>query len=91
MAGHRKFVKKTVKKTVQRKHDAPRAVADVFHAEPVAKPVKNKVVRKWLYQCAYWRVCNSCSLKNECLNEMKKQGVEKNWINEQVNGINPRA
>ena len=48
---------------------------------------KNKVLRKWLYQCAYWRFCESCSLRIECLQEMKDNGIEKPWLEDQIKGI----
>ncbi|VVB68139.1 Uncharacterised protein [Candidatus Norongarragalina meridionalis] len=45
---------------------------------------KKKVIRKWLFQCAYWRVCESCALKDDCQKEMKTQGIAKDWIAEQI-------
>lgn len=48
---------------------------------------KNRVLRKWLYQCAYWRVCESCSLRKECLKEMEEHGIEKPWLEDQIKGI----
>ncbi|PIT85883.1 hypothetical protein COU36_00755 [Candidatus Micrarchaeota archaeon CG10_big_fil_rev_8_21_14_0_10_59_7] len=50
----------------------------------VAIDKKKKVIRKWLFQCAYWRVCESCALKDDCQKEMKTQGIAKDWIDEQI-------
>lgn len=75
--------RKAVKKPVERK-------AKAVEKKPVEKPTrgyKNKVLRKWLYQCAYWRVCESCSLREECLKEMEKNGIEKPWLQDQIKGI----
>jgi len=46
--------------------------------------IRKKVIRKWLFQCAYWRVCESCALKDDCQKEMKTQGIAKDWIAEQI-------
>ena len=52
-----------------------------------SKPAKNmteRVQRKWLYQCAYWRICGSCSMREHCAKLVKELGIEKSWLTDQI-------
>ncbi len=40
--------------------------------------------RKWLYQCAYWRICGSCTMRDHCAKLVKELGVEKSWLTDQI-------
>lgn len=64
-----------------------KAAAKEVEKKKGTRGYKNKVLRKWLYQCAYWRVCESCSLRKECLKEMEENGIEKPWLEDQIKGI----
>ncbi|MFA4946127.1 MAG: hypothetical protein WC607_01115 [Candidatus Micrarchaeia archaeon] len=79
-----------LKHTRDRMAKAAKAKLDVVEAPKVERGHKNKAIRKWLYQCAYWKICNSCALKESCRAEMKKQGIDKNWIHEQISGLPPK-
>ncbi len=91
----RKPVKKGVKPLKKGSRKAPKKMprkkkpkaAKTKIKQKRSKPAKNmteRVQRKWLYQCAYWRICGSCTMREHCAKLVKDLGIEKSWLTDQI-------
>ena len=45
-----------------------------------------KTISKWLFQCAYWRSCESCPQKDSCRKLQERLEVHRAWIEQTRNG-----
>jgi len=80
---NRKVVRKTNNRIGNWKAAKPKGVAGHKRSKP-AKNMAERVQRKWLYQCAYWRICGSCTMRDHCAKLVKELGVEKSWLTDQI-------
>lgn len=82
----KKAVKKKVTKNIVKKTINTKNIKLKPQRSRRAKNLTERVQRKWLYQCAYWRVCGSCSMRDQCAKMVKDFGLKKSWLTDQILG-----